>query len=135
MAKVNNIKRIIAEDFDSDYQNLIRQLSFTLNPLLEQLTNAFNKNIDFDNLNQEIIPIQTEVDSSGVPKSTLEVKTTLKTKIKGIMVISAINLTDGALLVGAPFINYDLITGGFKIKQVTGIVPNKSYSLSILLIG
>lgn len=135
MAKVNNIKRIIAEDFDSDYQDLVRQLSFSINPLLEQITNAFNKNIDFENLNQEVSIIETSVDSSGAPKIELQVKVNLKTRLKGVHVINVENLTDDALLTGAPFINQELITGGFKVNQITGLIADKKYRLTLILIG
>lgn len=135
MAKVNNIKRIIAEDFPQENQELVKQLSTSLNPLLEQITSAFNKNIDFDNLNQEVTTFEVMVDAFGVPISELQIKVTLRTRFKGSSIISAQNLTDGVLLTGAPFINYELITSGFKVNQITGLVANKKYRISAILIG
>jgi len=58
MAKVNNIKRLVAEDFDQDYQDLVRQIAYTTNPFFEQITQAFNKSIDFENLNQDLVTIE-----------------------------------------------------------------------------
>ena len=135
MAKVNNIKRIVAEDFEQEDQELVKQLGFSLNPMLEQLTSAFNKGIDFDNLNQEVSIFETTVNASGVPLSELSLKVSLRTKLKGTSIISVQNLTDGTLLAGAPFINYELVANGIKINQITGLVANKKYRITSILIG
>lgn len=135
MAKVNNLKRINTSDFPDKYQDLIGSLSFSLNPLLEQVTNAFNKGIDYDNLNRELITVDVTVNGSGVPTTSLEIRTSLKTRLKGSVIISAINLTDSTLLTGAPFLNYDLTTNGVVVKQITGLAANKKYSLNIEFIG
>lgn len=135
MAKVNNIKRLIAEDFEEEYQDLVRQLSFVINPLSEQITSAFNKNIDFDNLNQEVAIVEASVNGAGVPKVELQIKVNLKTRLKGVHVINIENLTDNSLLTGAPFVNYQLITNGLKVNQITGLVADKKYRLTLVLIG
>lgn len=135
MAKVNNLKRLVKEDFPPEHQELAGLIAFSLNPLLEQITGAFNKNIDFDNLNQEVITVQTEVDASNIPKVALEIAIGLKTRLKGCQVISADNLSDTTLLNGAPFIEYSTLPGGVKVKKISGLVPNKKYRLNILFIG
>lgn len=135
MAKVNNLKRINIEDFPSEYQDLISQLAFSLNPMLEQISSAFDKKIDFDNLNQEVSVIETEVDTFNIPKVKLEIKVNLKTRLRGTEVISVFNLSDTTLLVGAPFVEYDLVAGGLRVKKITGLVPDKKYRVTILLIG
>ena len=50
MANVTNLKRLVKEDFAAEDQALVDRLSFSINPLIEQLSNAFNKNIDFQNM-------------------------------------------------------------------------------------
>lgn len=133
--KVTNIKRINKEDFDKDSQETVDKLAFIINPFSEQIVNALNKNIDFDNLNQEIINLETQVNASGVPTINSEVKNPLKTRIKGIYCVSAQNLTDNTLLVGAPFIVYSLNSGVITINQITGLPANKKFRLSMILIG
>lgn len=135
MAKVTNLKRIVAEDFDDEYQDLIKQLSFSLNPLLEQITAAFNKNIDFDNLNQEISVFETRVDSDGIPLVKVEVKSSLKTRIKGMKIIQVNNLDDSDLLAEAPFVSFELVNNGFRVTQVVGLLPNKNYRVTVNVIG
>jgi hypothetical protein len=136
MAKVNNIKRLTKEGFDEEYHQLVDTLSYSLNPLIDQIVNAFNKNINFDNINQELVSIEATVNASGVPKSELNIKSALKTRINGCVVVNIVNLTNStALLTGSPFINYDLATNGIIIKQITGLISDNKYRVSFVLIG
>lgn len=134
--RLNNIKRIIKEDFAQEDRVLIEKLAFALNPFLEQISMIFNKNIDFDNLNQEIINVTIELDANGVPKTTTQIRSTLKTKIRGIQVINAANLeNDGTFPTAGPFITYSINGNLITIQHVTGIPANKRYNLSAILIG
>jgi hypothetical protein len=136
MARVSNSKRIITEDFSSEDQAMIQKLAFSINPFFEEITNAFNKNINFDNLNQQYSFIELEVDSGGVPKVQSEIRYELKTKIKGCQVINAENLTDLTNLTGSPFITYEPTSNNtVKIKHVTGLPADKKFRLSVILIG
>lgn len=136
MAKVNNIKRLTKEGVEEDYHQLIDTLSYSLNPLIEQIIGAFDKNINFDNINQELLIFEAEVNASGVPKNTLNIKTNLKTRINGCFVINISNLTNAnALLIGSPFVSYSLITNGIVVNQITGLIPDNKYRISIVVIG
>lgn len=135
MAIITNLKRIIKEDFNSEDQPLIEKLSFSLNPLLEQLTQAFNHGIDFNNLNQEYATFTLKVDGSGIPTTSSELKHSLKTRIKGIHCIRVENLTDNTPLVGAPFVSFTTKNDLIQISQVTGLVADKQYRLSLVIIG
>ena len=133
--KLNNIKRIIEEDFSQDDRLLVRKLSFSLNPFLEQISTLFNKNIDFDNLNQEVINVSVELDALGIPKTQIDIKTSLKTKIKGCHCIRAINLTNNSYPTSAPFITFTPNGNLLRINHVAGLPANVKYELSVILIG
>jgi len=135
MAKVNNLKRIVVEDFSKEDQDLVQKIAFSYNPLMEQLTSAFNKGIDFENLSQQFSIIRVRVDGSGNPVIPLEMKYELKTKLRGIQVISAQNLTDNAFPTGQPFISYSLSGTIITVNNVTGLPSNKDFSLSVILYG
>jgi len=126
---------MIKEDFEKEYQGLIDKISFIINPMGEQLVAALDHSIDFDNLNQQFTQTTVTVGSNGSPTPSLEIKYTLKTKLKGIMCISAQNTTDATLLTGAPFILYTTDGSIIKVTQITGLAPNKKYNLSLILIG
>jgi hypothetical protein len=133
--KITNIKRIVKEDFKAEDRELIEKLSFVLNPILEQLNNAFNKNIDFDNLNRELITFEVTLDAQGIPTSTLEIKSGLKGKCRGLNVMSVTNLTDNTLPTGAPFITFGLNGNNIQIQHITGLVANKKYRIVMESIG
>lgn len=133
--KIQSLKRIAEEDFDSKDRNLVRKLAFALNPALDQLNEALNKNIDFDNLNQSVVSFRTEVDASGVPKAPIQLASTLKTSVQGIQCIRIDNLTDSSLLASAPFVNFTRNSGILTITQITGLLPNKQYNVVVILIG
>lgn len=135
MAKVTNLKRINKEDFPVEDHEFVGKLAFILNPFFEQIVTAFNKNIDFDNLNQEFIFFETEVDDKGKPKKDREIKTLLRSRPRGIMCVSANNLTDNTPVTGAPFISYTINNNVISIQNITGLPANKRFRLSLIIIG
>lgn len=132
--KVNNFKRINTADFADEDQELIEKLSFVLTPFLEQVEQAFAKNIDFDNLNQHYT-FFTVRQSGGRPEVKTQVKYPLKTRIKGINVIRVENLTDGSPLTQTPFINWTMEGDLLTITSIAGIEDGKQYRFSIIMIG
>lgn len=135
MGVLNDLTKIVIEDFDKKDQDVVGKLAFTYNPMVESLTNLFNKNIDFNNLNQQYTTFTTTLDASGIPKVPVQIKYDLKTRLKGIQVISADNLTDNTNLAGSPFITYTVNSNLITINHITGIPADKQYNLSIILIG
>lgn len=131
--KISGFKRLIKEDFPEDQQPLIEKLATVFNIFQEQVYYAFNNNITIDeNLNAQSVVYQVTVDSNGVPTGNSQIKYTLKTKPKGSQVINVQNLTDTTLLSGAPFITYSLNGNILTINQVTGLLPGKVYSVTIV---
>lgn len=133
--KVNNIKRLTKDDFDKEYQQLIDRLSFSLTPFMEQVVSAFNKNVDFDNLNQEFIILDTQVDAQGRPTMNSEIKNPLRTRVRGIQCVNAQNMTDNTLLTGGITVVFVVESNLIKISQITGLPTGKRFNLSIILIG
>lgn len=135
MAKIDNLKRIIKEDFPEEYQELIDKLAFSLNPFLEQLSNAFNKNINNDNLSRETVSITVE-NSSGNLKSPVQFKFNLKSRILGLNIIKAENLTNSNTYpTNAPFISWTINENIITVKKVTGIQDNNKYRLTLEIIS
>lgn len=135
MAKVTNIKRISKDDFNIEDQELVGRLAFAINPFLEQVTAAFNKGIDFDNLNQDFVFLETEVNETGKPKLNYELKTTIKTRPKAVFCVGANNLTDTTYPSSAPFITYTTNNNIIQILNISGLPANKRFRLSIIIIG
>lgn len=131
MAKITNLKRIVVEEFDPEMQDTISKLSFSLNPLLEQITEAFNKNITFDNLNQDIISFVVEVDATGKPKASTQFKYNLKNAPRCIIVGSA----ESNELTAAPFITYSVSNQVVTVNKIFGLPADKKIRITVILIG
>jgi len=134
--KVTNLKRLVMEDFESEDQELINKVAFSYNPLIEQITQAFNNNIDFDNLNQQVITFDVELDAAGIPKAVTELRNKLRGKPQGILVMRAENLALNNLYPTAtPFITFSLRDNNILIKHVAGIPADTKYKLTVISVG
>lgn len=134
MAKLNNVRRINPQDFSVDNQQDIERLGYILNSFMQEVVDMANKNVDFENLNQNFISFQIEVDSNGKPIGTSKINVN-KVNPQGIQVVRAINTTNAALLSDTPpFIYYtpngtNLVT----VDKIVGLLPNNKYQLSIVV--
>lgn len=135
MAKLNNLKRIIKEDFPEEYQELIDKLAYSLNPFLEQISDAFNKNITNENLSREVVTVTVE-NSGGNLKVPAQFKTSLKRRIIGLHVIKAENLTNPAVYpTNTPFISWTFNNNILNVLNVTGIQDNNKYRLTLEILS
>lgn len=132
--KVQDFKRLAEEDFPQESRELIKKVSYALNPFLEQIKSALDHNIDFDNLNQAVVSFKVAVNANGTPTQNLQLKSPLKSNIRGIQVIR-VDSTDGSFPSGAPFVSFTRNSGDVTIEHITGLLVNKEYNISVILIG
>lgn len=136
MGRVPNIKRIQTNDFNEKDQELISTLAYPINSFMEQTAAVLDKGVDFNNLNQAIITLQTMTDANGNPILETKYKSLLKSKVVGHVCINAYNITNtSAFPVNTPFISFiqnaDIVT----INNITGLQANNKYKLIVLSIG
>jgi hypothetical protein len=133
--KITAFKRLVKEDFDVDQQPLIEKLATVFNLFQEQVYSGFNNNITLaENLSAMTTSITIKVDALGQPITSGQIKYTLKSRLSGAQVLSATS-RDNSLLAGAPFLVYSLSGNIITIKQITGLLPNVEYNLSIVFYG
>lgn len=114
---------------------MVDKLAYVLNTFMEQTIRQVNGNIDFTNLNQELITFKIVVDASGVPIGNNLVRTNIIGS-KGVLVISATNKDDGTVFPTAtPFITFTQSAKILKIKNITGLQNAAEYELKIVVIG
>ncbi len=136
IGRIPDIKRIQKTDFEQKYQALIEKLSFPINSFFEQTRSALDHNIDFTNLNQEIITLDVVVDATGVPTTNTQYRSTLRTKVIGNTTINALNISGTAgFPTGQPFITFSQTDKLVTILNVTGLPANTRYRLIIISIG
>lgn len=133
--KLSNLKRLVKEDFPQSDQDLIDRLAYIINPLLDQIEKAFNKNITTtDNLSREITTITINA-VGGKPAPISQFKTGLS-KVIGVNVISAVNTTNtGTYPTTAPFISWSNNANIITINNITGIQDNNKYTLTLEVIS
>lgn len=129
MPRIDNVKRILVDQYPKEDRQTVSQLAETINYFMEQVTNTLNGNVDFDNLKTKIVQLELTVDSNGIPLSNG--KFSASTGIIGTKVIRVDNLTNtGVYPTTAPFINYTASGSGiYTITNITGLLPGYKWRL------
>lgn len=135
MAKIQGFKRIESGDFKPEVKQVIDKLGYSLNIFNEEVFNAFQKNITFDNLNQNLTSFVVSVDATGVPQDETLLRPGTQ-GFNGISCISAENLDNDSFPTGQPFITFQrLSNGAFRILNVTGLPANTRFRLTVIIYG
>lgn len=147
MALPPETKKLVKEDFKQEDHELIDRIAFSLNPFMEQVTNAFTKQIDLSNLAMELkeFTVTTNLSAGSTlntPKQILQLATSLTYKVRGIICVRAQNLTDATGFVSStPMINFVPNGQILNILHVTGLpalsgdpTTSQTFKLTVLLI-
>lgn len=134
MAKLDNIKRIVREDYPKDDRQTIEKLAGTINPFMEQVIEGFDGQIDFNNLAQEIVTFNVKVDANGIPTEGKKVKLGQNTRVIGTSCIDARNLDNVSHYpTNSPFISRTSTNGIMNISNISGLQTGERYSLTIIV--
>lgn len=134
MARISEFRRLNPQDVDPDDQSVVETLGYTLNPFMQEVADAINGNLDFDNLNFEILTFDISVDSEGKPIQTNKIAVN-KTNPLGIDVIRIINKQNPTNLSdSSPFIHFTPLGNGFvRMDKIIGIQPNDKHLIRIVV--
>lgn len=135
MSRLDNVQKIIVEDFKEEDQETVAKLATVLNFFMDNVVETVNGKLDFDNLNRELVTIEVTVNSNGTPITGGSFAGSRGAI--GSKVISAVNLTNPAQFVEAsPFVSFAATQtqGIYAIRNVRGIQPNTKYRLLMELI-
>lgn len=135
--KIASPKRIRKEDVKSDYADIVESIGSVINDFNDQVYQALNNGIDFNNLNQQLVTIDLTTNASGALVNPPQIKYNLvRGKFQGTMVINSKSLinsnsypTSAVQLQTA--INGSLVT----ILNATGLPVSSSFRLTVILIG
>lgn len=133
MAKINNYRRISTSEYSGENAQMIQTLAETLNPFIREVTDVINGNIDFENLNQNIIQFEISVNSEGVPQTKqLNIG---RSSFSGFNVINARNLTNPTTFpTGQPFISATP-TGSqvVNINNISNLPANDKFLMTVIV--
>ena len=134
MSLLDNVKRIIVEEFKQEDRDMASRLAQNWNFFAEQVVNTVNGNLDYDNLNRDLKEIDVTVNTSGIPNQT----TKFSAKIGAIdtLIINARNLTNSATYPeSSPFISFTPNGQGlYTINKINGLQANNKYRLTFEVI-
>jgi hypothetical protein len=134
--KISGFKRIKKEDFDQEQQQLIDKIAYSINPFAEEVIRALSGNINQDNLNEKLKSIDITTDSSGIPTAEVQFKNPLTSRIEGLQVIKAENISNTtAYPSGGIFITYTESNNIVTVQHVTGLPANIKFRLKLKVIG
>lgn len=130
-------KRIRVEDFKSDDQDLISKIAYIYNDFANSVYQVLNKQIDYDNLNRQLVSITVNMDSTGKVQNPPQIKFGLSGKVRGIVVIAATNQNNNTVFPTAtPFISWTInSTNVLTIQNISGLQSGTSYALTLEVIG
>lgn len=137
MAQLDNVRRIVKEDYDTKFHGLIDKLAYVLNSFMEQTTTEMNGNLDFTNLNQDILTFKVKVNSSGVPVGSGLLRTTTR-GVRGFQVVKAFNRDKNTVFpTSQPFISFKAGPNSevVKIINISGLTANDSWELTLVAVG
>lgn len=136
MAKIEIPAKIRTEDYPAEMQETVEKLGSVYNPFVDQVYQALNGRLDYDNLNRQIVTIDLSTNATGKLINPPQIKYLLNTRLKGTNVLSAQNLINTTIYpVSHPFLS-TTINGQFVIiLNISGLQINSSYRLTVELIG
>ena len=138
MAKITNFQSLVKENFPSKYSDLLDVIGTPFNNLGQQVVNLLNNNqvTVTDNLNMQYKTLTVTVDSNGKPLQSLTYLSTLSTKTQGLIVVSAVNLTNSTVYpTGQPFCSWADNSKTVTISNITGLPANNQFQLTVLATG
>lgn len=132
--KLANFKKLFKNDFNSDDQPLVEQLSEIINYNFRLLYEALNQNLTFsENFSGIIKEVNVTVDANGLPITPIRIKSDLvPSRPSGAIVTDHNNLTNpDTYPTGAIMISFNETGGVISINHITGLQANNVYKLKI----
>lgn len=129
MAKFS-LRRLLLQDFDSSYQDLMSKLAPLLNNALEQVNNAFNNNLSVRD-NMAGFELDLDVTAPITAANPLFFKNTARAPIRMIICGQAAVLNNGSPPTGTPFFTFETSGNEVKVTGITNLVAGTRYSLRI----
>lgn len=136
MAKLPSFRRIITQDYDPQYRDLVDTLSVSLNQGIEVLYDLLNGNLSLkDNFASTIKEIDVEVDAAGKPKTKTVIKKNSTDRMEGLWVLRVQNLTNSNIYpTGTPLISYTETTDTIIVDNITNLQVGYIFRIKVIAI-
>lgn len=133
--KIPTYKRVRKEDFPTEFQDVVETLGSSINDGLEQVNTVLQGRVDLkNNIYCQVKEIDIAVDSSGIPTIETIIQKSSQTKLEGMEVIQATNLTNTSVYpTSHPFITFTELQTGILLNHITGLPVNNTFRLKTIL--
>lgn len=133
MAQLPNVRRIMAEDFPEDAQEIIAPLSEILNSFMDDVNELSRNNVDYANLARVKVEYDVSTDASGNPLNGANKINVGYTSPSGAIVINVRGLQNSNdKVISTPYVDFTPIGNGFvQINKAFGLPANKKMRLTI----
>lgn len=133
--KLSPFRRIIKTDYKQEFQDLVEQLSTSLNNALDGLYGLTTNNISLkDNISCTLKVIEVSVDSTGKPKNPVVIKLSTSGKVQGLTILNTTNTVDSTVYpTSGVSISFSIINSGVSIDNITGLLPNNKYQINVVI--
>lgn len=134
--QLSNVKRIIVEDFKQEDREVVAKLATILNSFMDEVIQLSRKNIDYDNLNRNVITFDVAVDANGMPIGVNQINTNLRT-YRGKNILDVQSLKVGSPnVISTPYLDCTPQGSGIvKINRIFGLPVNVKVRITIEFIG
>lgn len=136
MAKLPSYRRIMEQDYKPEEQDLVRQLSTSLNYGIEALYDVLNGKLTLrDNFNSTIREVDIEVDAVGLPKVKTVMKKNNSNRIEGLWVLNVTNLTKSTVYpTSGVTVSFTETSDSIIIDHLTGLSAGYIWRIKVVAI-
>lgn len=136
MSKIEIPSKIRAENFKEEDRPVVSGIGAIYNQFVDQIYFLLNGNIDFENLNRQLVTVSIAMDSTNKVINSPSVKFDLRSKIQGVSCVKAQCLNNPLLYPSStPFISFNINGSSIVITNITGLQANSQWNLTLELIG
>lgn len=135
MPKLSDIRRIIPEDFEEDFQSSAEKIAGSYNEFADELYEVVNGQLDFDNLARAKVSLDISFDATGKP--TVNSNISSKLSYVSMLYIGKIqNLTNpSSKITQVPYLDWTYKGNGIVgINYGVGFISGNKYRIVIELI-
>lgn len=135
--QLDNVRRIVVEDFPKEQRETVEKLADVLNNFMDQVVELSRNQVDYQNLARTKIFYDVVVDAEGRPLANNNVINTQLSSYSGKVILDAYSVNNGADRVISPvWLECQYQGNGFvRVLRVFGLPVNKKMRVVIEFIA
>jgi hypothetical protein len=128
-------RRITKSDYAAQFQDLVDQLSVSINNGFESLYQLTNNNISLkDNISCTLKTINLSVDDTGTPKTNTSISLSQTTAVQGLVILKIDNKSTASnYTTSGVNISYNITNTGVQVTNIKGLNPNDNYQIKVVI--